>query len=214
MSAPALDRPLTPTAPLRVHLHAPDETMRAGVLELLRHPDVVVTSTPESDVDFDVDTVLSVAATVEEAFAQRPARWPGARLVVMADSFSREGVLRALRAGVTTMLRFARLTPTHLADGLRAARDGGGRMPHDVLVRLLGRTGDDPKAELPVAPRLTRRHVTVLRLMAEGFDNATIAGSLSCSEHTVKNVIYELMAQLQARNRAHAVAAAVRLGLV
>jgi len=210
VSAPALDRPLTPTAPLRVHLHAPDERMRAGVLELLRQPDVVVTTTPESD----VDTVLSVAATVEEAFAQRPARWPGARLVVMADSFSRDGVLRALRAGVTTMLRFARLTPAHLADGLRAARDGGGRMPHDVLVRLLGRTGDDPKSELPVAPRLTRRHVTVLRLMAEGFDNATIAGSLSCSEHTVKNVIYELMAQLQARNRAHAVAAAVRLGLV
>lgn len=50
--------------------------------------------------------------------------------------------------------------------------------------------------------------------MAEGDGNAVIARTLRCSEHTVKNVIYELMGRLQARNRAHAVAHAVRCGLI
>ncbi|KJY45049.1 LuxR family transcriptional regulator, partial [Streptomyces sp. NRRL S-444] len=53
-----------------------------------------------------------------------------------------------------------------------------------------------------------------LTLMAEGHGNAVIARTLSCSEHTIKNVIYELMSRLQARNRAHAVACAVRHSLI
>jgi len=210
VSAPVLDRPAAATAPLRVHPRAAGGATRAAVLRLLRHEDVVVTAELESD----VDALLVAGTTVEEAFAQRPAGWPGARLVVLTDTFSRDGVLHALRAGVTTLLRFATTTPAHLAAGLLAARDGGGRMPHDVLVRLLGGAGSPSRPDQPVTPQLTRRHLSVLWLLAEGFDNATIACSLSCSEHTVKNVVYELMAQLHARNRAHAVAEAVRLGLV
>ncbi|PWS39378.1 DNA-binding response regulator [Streptomyces sp. ZEA17I] len=61
---------------------------------------------------------------------------------------------------------------------------------------------------------MTPRQTAVLTLVAEGHGNAVIAQALSCSEHTVKNVIYELMARLQVRNRAHAVARAVRAGLI
>jgi DNA-binding NarL/FixJ family response regulator len=61
---------------------------------------------------------------------------------------------------------------------------------------------------------LTPRQTTVLALLANGYGNAAIARRLGCSEHTVKNVVYELMGRLQARNRAHAVALAVRAGLV
>jgi DNA-binding NarL/FixJ family response regulator len=61
---------------------------------------------------------------------------------------------------------------------------------------------------------LTTHQVAVLRLIAEGLGNAAIARALSCSQHTVKNVIYELMSRLHARNRSHAVASAVRQGLI
>jgi DNA-binding NarL/FixJ family response regulator len=64
------------------------------------------------------------------------------------------------------------------------------------------------------APSLTARQMRVLELMAEGQDNATIARTLRCSEHTVKNVIYDLMVRLGVRNRAHAVACGVRAGLI
>ncbi|MEU8838178.1 helix-turn-helix transcriptional regulator [Streptomyces roseus] len=103
---------------------------------------------------------------------------------------------------------------------------GDGRMPYPALVRLLGAAtsataaaaGADtpaPRSAAPAdAPRLTARQTAVLTLMAEGHGNAVIARTLSCSEHTIKNVIYELMSRLQARNRAHAVACAVRHSLI
>nr|WSW43062.1 helix-turn-helix transcriptional regulator [Streptomyces sp. NBC_01001] len=109
---------------------------------------------------------------------------------------------------------------------------GDGRMPYPALVRLLGAAttagtaigigtgtaaGAAPgprSAAPPDAPRLTARQTAVLTLMAEGHGNAVIARTLSCSEHTIKNVIYELMSRLQARNRAHAVACAVRHSLI
>ncbi|WP_344440673.1 helix-turn-helix transcriptional regulator [Kitasatospora nipponensis] len=49
---------------------------------------------------------------------------------------------------------------------------------------------------------MTSRQTAVLSLVAEGHDNAAIARVLACSQHTVKNVIYELMARLQVNNRA------------
>ncbi|MFJ3912953.1 helix-turn-helix transcriptional regulator [Streptomyces vinaceus] len=104
---------------------------------------------------------------------------------------------------------------------------GDGRMPYQALVRLLGAAtsaaATSAAASTPAtrsgaapadAPRLTARQTAVLTLMAEGHGNAVIARTLSCSEHTVKNVIYELMSRLQARNRAHAVACAVRHSLI
>jgi DNA-binding NarL/FixJ family response regulator len=54
----------------------------------------------------------------------------------------------------------------------------------------------------------------VLRLVAEGFDTAHIAMQLSYSERTVKNVLHDLTTRLQLRNRSHAVAYALREGLI
>lgn len=213
MSAPVLERPTTAVERLRVHVTAADAEVRGGVLTMLRRAGVPadVVAEPEPGV-----VVLAAARTVDEALAACPPRLGGPRLVVMADAFSPEGVVSALRAGASTMLRFARTTPAQLAAALHAVRDGDGRMPHEVLVRLLGRaaSGDRTTGSSAPTPRLTARQLAVLRLMADGLGNAAIASGLSCSEHTVKNVIYELTARLHARNRAHAVAVAVRLGLI
>lgn len=54
----------------------------------------------------------------------------------------------------------------------------------------------------------------VLRLMAEGLDTVQIARTLSYSERTVKNIIQKLLIRLQLRNRPHAVAYALRNGLL
>ncbi|MEU7551628.1 LuxR C-terminal-related transcriptional regulator [Streptomyces sp. NPDC044571] len=119
------------------------------------------------------------------------------------------------------MSAVAELTRTRSAapaDRLSLLRQAGdGRMPYPALVRLLGAVAAEPPARPAAAsqtPRLTARQTAVLTLMAEGHGNAVIARTLSCSEHTVKNVIYELMSRLQARNRAHAVACAVRHSLI
>jgi DNA-binding NarL/FixJ family response regulator len=56
--------------------------------------------------------------------------------------------------------------------------------------------------------------VRVLKLVAEGLDTSEIADSLSYSERTIKNVLHEVTTRLQLRNRSHAVAYALRNGLI
>ena len=51
-------------------------------------------------------------------------------------------------------------------------------------------------------------------LVADGLDTSEIALRMSYSERTVKNVLHDLTTRLQLRNRTHAVAYAVREGLI
>ena len=69
-------------------------------------------------------------------------------------------------------------------------------------------------AQAVPAAELSARELEVLRLVAEGQDTTAIAGALFYSERTVKNVISRVVHQLQAANRAQAVAVAIRTGLV
>jgi DNA-binding NarL/FixJ family response regulator len=59
---------------------------------------------------------------------------------------------------------------------------------------------------------LTTREVAVLKLVADGEDNARIAARLNYSERTIKKVIQDVMTRLNLRNRTQAVAYAIRVG--
>jgi DNA-binding NarL/FixJ family response regulator len=114
------------------------------------------------------------------------------------------------RGGTVAVLERPRV---ELAAQARVSLD---RMPYPNLMRMLSAA---TKKQIPlprpsVAMPLTARQTSVLRLMADGHGNGEIARMLSCSEHTVKNAIYDLMARLQVRNRAQAVASAIRTGLI
>ena len=59
---------------------------------------------------------------------------------------------------------------------------------------------------------LACRELNVLRLLAEGSTTREIAGELSYSERTVKNIVHDTLAKLHCRTRAHAVAVMARQG--
>lgn len=61
---------------------------------------------------------------------------------------------------------------------------------------------------------LTPRQREVMRLMAEGLPNKTIASRLHCSDGTVKLHVSAILRTLHARNRTEAVQAATRLGVL
>jgi DNA-binding NarL/FixJ family response regulator len=61
---------------------------------------------------------------------------------------------------------------------------------------------------------LTTRDVEVLRLLADGRTTADIAQVLAYSESTVKQLVHAILQSLGARNRAHAVALAIRADLI
>jgi DNA-binding NarL/FixJ family response regulator len=74
--------------------------------------------------------------------------------------------------------------------------------------------GHGARPDSPAAAELTGRELQVLRLLAEGSDTAEIAERLAYSEPTIKNVIQRLFERLQVRNRPHAVAVAMRAGII
>lgn len=202
--------------PLHVHISASNHAVRQAALSKLAAgglADAVVTE-PVPGM-----TVLAVGSTVEDALAACPGplREAHFRLLVAAERLSSAGVLNAVRAGVHTLINITEASSEQLVEAVRSTVHGQGRLPYGALVRLL--SGCDlsvtgPEAGLPYVAPLTARQIAVLKLVADGHGNSAIARALSCSEHTVKNAIYELMARLQARNRAHAVANAVRAGLI
>lgn len=201
----------------RVHVVASDEIARARLLALVRMCGLHLAADPGGVPDV---VIIVAAPTLEEAVAAWPARRTSSgRWLLVAERFSLSGVIRAVQAGAYAMLRAREITSRQLAAAVQAAHRGDGRMPHEVLLRLLGRAASR-SADVPtprtgaVSQPLTARQRAVLVLMAEGLQNADIAQALCCSEHTIKNVIYDLTARLQVRNRAHAVACAVRGGII
>ena len=69
-----------------------------------------------------------------------------------------------------------------------------------------------PLKELEQEP--TAREIEVLQLISEGLVNRDIGKMLFLSEETVKSHVRHLLAKLQARSRAHAVAIGFRRGLL
>ncbi|CAL9335251.1 response regulator transcription factor [Streptomyces sp. enrichment culture] len=219
---PAPTAPTTRSAPtvtvprpgVRVRVRSNDATARAVVEARLITAGLRPTEAPDPSPQ---DVLVAVGGTVEAAIEVVRPGLPGeyGRLLVVADVLSRHGALRALRAGARAMVLSAEATPERLAATVHSAHRGEGRLSHLALARLLDESPEPSgSGRRPDVPALTGRQLQVLRLMADGHGNEAIAATLRCSKHTVKNVIYELMGQLQVRNRAHAVAHAVRTGLI
>lgn len=110
------------------------------------------------------------------------------------------------------------MVPVQRGDQIDAGPGGPGRPPGaspntGPSWRVGPRAGDRPDV---VARRmtLTERELQVLRGMADGKSNAEIGRELFVSEDTVKTHARRLFRKLGARDRAHAVAAGFRAGLV
>jgi DNA-binding NarL/FixJ family response regulator len=209
---------------------ARDPVSKAGVVSQLRHrPEVTVSEAEPDQVHSDpapgapgTRTVAVVAADeVDEDTVRtlRAVRRGGcARVVLVATRLDDAAVVDAAEAGVCGLVRRSEATPERLVDVVRTAAAGDGSVPPDLLGRLLDHVGRLQRQVL--APRglsfsgLSSREADVLRLVAEGLDTGEIASQLAYSERTVKNVLHDVTTRLQLRNRSHAVAYALRSGLI
>lgn len=78
--------------------------------------------------------------------------------------------------------------------------------------RNLGDSASVPRVSL--LQSLSKREREVLSLVAEGSGNGEIGSQLGISAETVKTHLKGLSSKLQARDRAHATAVGIRLGLI
>jgi DNA-binding NarL/FixJ family response regulator len=91
-------------------------------------------------------------------------------------------------------------------DEVAARRNGRDSQNGDVIPLT------PPLRELEQEP--TMREIEVLQLISDGLVNREIGQRLFLSEETVKSHVRHLLAKLQARSRAHAVAIGFRRDLI
>src|ERR687896_1472577 len=140
---------------------------------------------------------------------------PLTRVVVLTISDQDEDVMNAILAGACGYL-MKDSSIQDLMQGIRAAAVGESLIsPHiasKVLQRIRAATVESGGAG--ARPELSDRETEVLRLIANGKDNAEIAQELHISPKTVKNHISNILMKLQIENRIQAAVYAVRSGLV
>ncbi|MFC9430261.1 MULTISPECIES: LuxR C-terminal-related transcriptional regulator [unclassified Streptomyces] len=206
-------------ARIPVEVHASDPLSLAGAAsQLRRQPEIELVE--EAAGRPGTVAVLLAEALDEPTLSRlrRLVRADGTRAVLVTSLIREAELLQVIECGVGAIVWRREATGHRLLQAVLAASRGEGDLPSDLLGRLITQVGTLQRGttNVPGAPAsgLAPREVDVLRLVAEGMDTGEIASKLSYSERTVKNVMHGLTTRLQLRNRAHAVAYALREGYI
>ena len=180
---------------------AGDEALR-GVRELA--PDVVV-------MDLNMPGMTGVEATRQIAGVA-----PLTRVLVLTISDQDGDVMDAILAGACGyLLKDASIQ--ELMRGIRSAAMGESLISPHIASKVLQRlraSSAQPEIAETIRTELSDREIDVLKLIANGKDNAQIAAELHISPKTVKNHISNILMKLQIDNRIQAAVYAVRSGIV
>jgi NarL family two-component system response regulator LiaR len=149
-----------------------------------------------------------------EATRQITSAMPEVRVLVLTVVADEREVLAAIVAGASGYL-LKDASVEQIVTGIEAAVRGEALVSPRVAGPLMERLRSDPRASA-VAPQelLTEREMDVLSLIAQGLDNAAIAGKLHISQNTVKNHVSSVLTKLAVDNRTQAAVQAIREGML
>jgi DNA-binding NarL/FixJ family response regulator len=170
------------------------------------------------------DVVLVIAGQVSEETLSLMRRAAGQvpdgelRFVLVCDAIRESQLLRALSIGMVSVLLWEETDHERIARALVNAREGKTELPQDARGWLQSRIRTIQRDVLRphnlTDAGLFNREVDVLRLLADGHDTREIAERLNYSERTVRNIIHGVLTRMKLRNRTHAVAYALRNGVI
>jgi DNA-binding NarL/FixJ family response regulator len=184
---------------------AGEATNGADAVRLVRElaPDVVV-------MDLNMPSMSGVEAT-----RHITALSPLTRVIVLTISEEDGDVLDAIVAGACGYL-LKDSSITDVIAGIRAASVNQSLISPTIASKVLQRvraTTEDVEMADAIRAELSGRELEVLKLVANGKDNAQIAAELVISPKTVKNHISNILMKLQIQNRIQAAVYAVRSGI-
>lgn len=137
--------------------------------------------------------------------------------VLILTTFSDEAAVHdSIRAGASGFI-LKNSAPQILASAIRALAKGAGWLDPNVTRQILDEFAAKPIPAMPHTgdfETLTPREQEVLAEIAQGLNNTQIAEKLFLSESTVKTHVHRILMKLGVTDRAQAVAAAYRWGLV
>lgn len=155
-------------------------------------PDVTLMDLRLPDIS-GIDTLIAIRA-----------EFPEARVIMLTTFEGDVEIQRALQAGARGYM-LKNMPPSELLDVIRQVHAGKKRIPAAVASQLAEHMSDQ---------NLTEREIEVLKEVANGNRNKTIAEKLFISEETVKVHIKHIMEKLGASDRTQAVAIGVRRGII
>jgi len=130
--------------------------------------------------------------------------FPDARFVILTTYQGDVQALNALKAGATGYLLKSTLR-NDLLDTIRAVHLGKKSIPPEIAAQLAAYVTQDA---------LSEREIEVLKRVATGTSNKSIASQMSLSEATVKSHMQNILAKLEAKDRTHAVTIAMKRGFL
>jgi DNA-binding NarL/FixJ family response regulator len=201
----------------RAHVFGKDVILRAGVVSQLRRSRQILLA-EESRPDSEAVAIVVADELDDEVTTtiQKVNRLCTAKILLITNHLGRRGLQAAFDAGVQAFVLRSEAHHERLAHAVRelAFADAAPTSLAEALGDLADLVIDDEPV-VPVRPAgLCDRDMEVLRLMADGHTTAGIARDLAYSESTIKNIIHAIVRELGARNRAHAVATAMRGHLI
>ncbi|MEU3413808.1 response regulator transcription factor [Streptomyces sp. NPDC006658] len=207
--------------PVRVSIVAQDPILEAGTRSSLQyHGDIAVALSGER-AQVAVMMVDRVAPQVMNAVRAGREADERQEVVLVATELAADDAVQAFAAGIRGLLRRSECTAERLASTVVAAAAGDCTLPPDLLNGLLKhgqgadvRRPDTGGVAAPGGSALSERERAVLRLVADGRETEEIARELCYSPRTVTTVVHDVTRRFQLRNRAHAVAFALRTGLL
>ena len=140
---------------------------------------------------------------------------PLTRVIVLTISDQEQDVMDAILAGACGyLLKDASIQD--LLKGIAAASVGESLISPHIAGKVLQHvraTTAAPEAAATLRAGLSEREIQVLKLIANGNENAAIARELHISPKTVKNHVSNILMKLQIENRIQAAVYAVRSGI-
>jgi two-component system, NarL family, response regulator len=130
--------------------------------------------------------------------------FPQAKIIALTSYDGDQDIYRALEAGVRGYL-LKEMLHTEIVRAIRIVFSGKRFIPNEVTQHL---NGFFPEMAL------TPREVEVLSLVARGFGNKEVGDVLGTAPGTVKAHVQSILAKLGAKDRTHAVAIALRRGII
>lgn len=216
---------MTESAPISVLLVDDHQMVRQGVRAFLEtQPDLCVVGEAANGIaaialcdQFQPQVVLMVLVMPEmngvEATQCIKANHPSTQVIILTSFLEDEHLVPAVRSGALSYL-LKDVGAPELADAVRKAARGEAVL-HPQVTKMVLQTlrGETANNSNPLQ-ELSEREREVLRLIANGLNNAEIAEQLFISEKTVKSHVSSVLAKLELSDRTQAAVFAWRCGFM